>query len=128
MISGHSPPTGPLLVPLKIPNRRKTSEHVTKMDISIRTMIIHVSPKFKPPECIQFDYDRSKGERGKHTGHFFVGDGVREHLGEVEEHAAALVEDLDSGFYFEVFCWGWLVRRGGFFLKRKFGAAWRWYL
>jgi hypothetical protein len=49
---GQMPPTGTLLLdPDRIPNRRKTSEHVTKIDIRIRTMIIQVKPALYPQIC-----------------------------------------------------------------------------
>ncbi|KAF7545351.1 hypothetical protein G7046_g9584 [Stylonectria norvegica] len=51
------------------------------------------------------DDDENDDDPGD-VAHLGVGDGVGEDLGEVEEDAAALVEDLDAGVYLEVFADG----------------------
>jgi hypothetical protein len=44
----------------------------------------------------------------EHTGHLLVGDRIGEDFSEVEKYAAAFVEDLDTWFDFEVFCFAWV--------------------
>jgi hypothetical protein len=58
------------------------------------------------------------------AGHLDVGDLVREDLGEVEEDAAALVQDLDARFDLEVFAYTLVERvESGFGVPEEFGGV-----
>lgn len=58
------------------------------------------------------------------ASHFLVGDAVGQDLAEVEEDLAALVEDLDAGFDFEVFADGGVEGvEGGFRVPEEGGVV-----
>lgn len=90
---------------------------VTRMEMQMRTMMIHVWSVPSPANLVRELGSFSRGEKGKvygergkegvrRTRHFVIGDRVGQHLGEVEEHAAPLVEDLDARLDLEVLAHG----------------------
>lgn len=91
-LNDDEPPGGPLFFePLKRPKRKNTSEQVTKMDMMMRIMIIHVmSMKERWSTPIMH-----VGEVML-TGHFRVSDCIAQDFGQIKEDAAALIQHLNA--------------------------------
>lgn len=65
---------------------------------------------------------RSRGGEGGLTGHFGIGDGIGQDLGQVQKDATALIQDLDAGFDLEVLADGGVKRvEGGFAVPEEVG-------
>lgn len=90
----------------RIPKRKKTSVQVTRIETTIRTMMIHVMPV----GINQHGYDQKVHTVRSRTSHLCVCDAVGQHLGQVEKDLAALVHELHARFDLEVLSDG-LVER-----------------
>ena len=100
----------PAVVPFPVerrPKRRKTSEVVTRMEMMMRMMMIHVWSDSQVSAYLYVDEWRWIG---KLTRGFVVGDGIGEDFCEVEEDSTSLVEHLDTRFDLKVFADGDIER------------------
>jgi hypothetical protein len=105
-------------------DRRGLQTHIHTLADDIMSLTQNRKSEQHLQTCDTYTQDNEHNDDPGDARHLLVADRIRQDFAEVEENLAALVEDLDAGFDFEVFADGgveWVER--GFRVPEEVGGV-----